>query len=61
MKYTIETEEKEDAAILIGAHDNYNILFELKHNFARKWKHADVVDGRDVLNSLSDILDEFRP
>lgn len=39
--FTIETEDLEDLEIYQNAHANSYIVFELRHNFHRNFRHID--------------------
>lgn len=59
MTYKFETEDKIEANILMKASDYYNILFELKYNFWRKWKHEKPKNPQEVLDELDKALIDF--
>lgn len=64
MQYTFKTKDPDEARIQMAASDNYSILWELKHNFWRKWKHAEGSEEYfkgvyEVLDALKEELKEF--
>lgn len=70
MKITFELDtqetDKEEKVAMTFASDNYYLLWELKHNFWRKWKNIpddkseDFAKGvEEVLNALSLQLQEY--
>lgn len=64
MKYTFKTKSSGEAKILMAASDNYILLWELKRNFWRKWKHAEGSEEYfkgvyEVLDALKEELKEF--
>lgn len=56
--FTIETDELEELDIYQKAHANSYILFELRHNFHRKFKH---LDGKheEFYRGVELVLDEL--
>lgn len=56
--FTIETEDLEDLEIYQKAHTNSYILFELRHNFHRNFKH---LDGKheEFYKGVEHVLDEL--
>ena len=57
MKYKFETEDRVEANMLMKAPDYYNILFELKYNFWRKWKN-DKPKNTELDKALIDFTEE---
>lgn len=59
-KFSIKTKDPELAKKLLEAEKMYNILFDLKHNFWRKWKYAEKdINGNNVLDELEKKLEDF--
>ena len=56
MKWIFETDDPEEAETLYNAQKNASIVFELTHNFWRKWKHSDkditLEELKDAINDL---------
>lgn len=63
--FTIETDELEELDIYQKAHANSYILFELRHNFHRKFKsldgkHEEFYRGVDyVLDQLDNLIKDY--
>ena len=53
MNYTITTNDLQEAKQLVKASDMALLLWELKHNFWRKWKHD---ESEFTLNNYKDEL-----
>lgn len=65
MKYVFKTKDKDEAEIQMEAFNNYSILWELSHNFRRKFKHLNESEEfmkgvEHVLDKLSDELIDFK-
>lgn len=66
MEYIFKTDDLIEAKIQMAANDNYNILWEIKHNFHRNFKH---IEGSEeffkgvhvVLDKLELEIEEFKP
>ena len=58
-KYTfkIETEDIEELDDFKNAQKNSNIVWQLKHNFGRKFKHED--GSEDYIKGINKVLDEL--
>ncbi len=60
MKYIFECDNKNDAKTLVKAEDMAMMLWELKHNFWRKWKHDDSALNIDTLrDELGELFYEY--
>ena len=63
-KFTVETEDLDELDVYQKAHANSYIVFELIHNFHRRFKHLDgyheeFYKGVDhVLNELQNLMNE---
>jgi len=55
---TIKSNSMYDLQSYIMADEHYDILFELKHNFWRKWKHAD--GSEDYIKGINEVLEQLR-
>ena len=64
MEYTFKTSDRVDAEIIMDAKKNYCILWELTHNFRRKFsevKEGEFLNGVEhVLELLEEEIIEFR-
>lgn len=63
MKYIFKTKDEDEAKILMEAKTNYAILWELSHNFFRKFENADDSETKGierVLKELANELTEFK-
>lgn len=59
MIYEFRTEDPEEAKMLTNAMKYHGILFELKHNFWRNWKHKPPKDYQEVLDKLKEQLEKY--
>lgn len=60
MKYTFTTKDEDQAKILLMANEMHSILFQLKYNFARKYKNSESDEVHKVLEDLANELSEFQ-
>lgn len=60
MRLKIETDEVREAKMLVKAGDMASLLWEIKHNFWRKWKHKSDEEFtlEDYREELCDIYHE---
>ena len=60
MIYKIETDDRNEAKTLVKAQDMASLLWEIKHNFWRKWKHDETDFNLDnYKEALADLMDEY--
>lgn len=53
-----DPDDLENFNIYCKALRNHFIIWELRHNFWRRWKHEDAKDGQEVLDALNEFLNE---
>lgn len=58
MTYEFRTEDEFEAKILVSASDNYNMLWELKMNFHRRFKNVE--NSSDFHKGMYHVLDELQ-
>lgn len=60
IEYDDETEDIESQFSLFHASRNYGILWELKHNFWRKWKHLPSSATEEYIRGVEEVLEKLR-
>lgn len=58
MKITIKAKDKQEQLAAVMYQENYHILWELKHNFWRRWKHAD--GSEEYLKGLDEVIEALK-
>jgi len=56
--FTIETENEDELTPYTMATKMHGILWDLKHNFWRKWKHVD--GSEEYLKGVTEVLDDLQ-
>lgn len=58
-KFEVETDDREELETYFKADENSWKMFELRHNFHRKFKNLDD-KGEEFMNGVYHVLDELR-